>query len=234
MPNAAFTLVQNDLIVLEQWLKYYVNIFETIIVIGNGTKEEYGELEDLKKQYKFKFERVTYAGNSDLTLSIVKAQQVKLLKKHKWVLYSDCDEFVVADPAMYKDLPQFMREFKKDKVYCIAYNVLQMPDEPDIDYSKPYLYQRKYWAKDNRYNKPLLAKSPINWAPGCHREIDIPDIESKKKESEGLLMLHTKYADLVGIEKHDLGPTRTNIEYGIIEEGMKVKEEISEVIRRLF
>ena len=234
MPNAAFTLVQNDMVMLELWLKYYSKYFDDIFVIGNGTKTEYEELQTLREKYKFEFERVTFAPNSDLTLLICKGKQVKLLENHKWVLYSDCDEFVVADSKKYKDLKDFMEKFDKDKVYCEAFNVLQMENEQSIDYSRPFLSQRKYWAKDIDYNKPLLAKVPLNWNPGCHKEVEIPDQDSKAMANTGLFMLHLRHADLNPRGNRDLGPIRTHPHPEKIMEGMKIKQEIPEEIRRLF
>src|SRR3990167_1198053 len=223
MPNAAFTLVQNDMVILKLWCSYYSKYFEKLYVIGNDTKDGYGDLKGLKQEFNINYERIPFAGNSDETLSIVKNKQKELLKEYEWVLYSDCDEFIVADPKLYKDLKVFMSAYPNDKVYCEGYNILQMDDENKIDYTKPYLMQRTYWAKDIDYNKPLLSKVPLNWAPGCHREMEIPDTDGKKMTKTGLYLLHLKYADL-SAEDRDLGPIITNVYSGKITEGMGIKE----------
>ena len=102
MPNAAFTLVQNDMVILKLWCSYYSKYFEKLYVIGNDTKDGYGDLKGLKQEFNINYERIPFAGNSDETLSIVKNKQKELLKEYEWVLYSDCDEFIVADPKLIK------------------------------------------------------------------------------------------------------------------------------------
>ena len=234
MHSAAFTLVQNDMVILELWLKYYSKYFDDLYVIGIGTKDEYGELQTLRKKYNFEFERVNYAGNSDYTLPLCKDKQKKLLENHDWVLYSDCDEFIVADPTKYKDLKDFVEKCDKDKVPCEGFNILHVEGESPIDFSQPYLSQRKYWAKDMDYNKCLLSKVPLNWNVGCHKEMDVDDSVSKAYANTGLFLLHLKYADLNPRSNRDFGPTITGIFHAKIEEGMKIKQEIPEKIRRLF
>ena len=234
MLNAAFTLVQNDMVILNLWLSYYSKYFDYLVVIGNGTKESYGKLEPLKEKYDFYFERIDFAGNSESTLDICKRKQKELLEKYNWVLYCDCDEFIVADPKKYMDLRVFMDAYPAEKCYCEGFNVLQVENEQPINFAFPYLSQRKYWSKDIDYNKPLLSKVPLNWAPGCHREMEIPDTDGKKIADTGLFLHHLKYADLKYKEPRDLGPTFTNLDHGKITEGMKIKQEIPQNIRRLF
>ena len=234
MRNAAFTLVQNDMVILELWLKYYSKYFDDLYVIGNGTREDYKELDKLKEKYDFEFERVPLVHSSEYTLPICKDKQVKLLEDHHWVLYSDCDEFIVADPKKYRDLKAFMEAYPGEKCYCEGFNVLQMEDEQPISFAFKYLKQRKYFAKDLSYNKCLLSRVPLNWNVGCHKEIDIPDDISKAKADTGLFLLHLKYADLNYIKPRDLGPITTGLHHGVIAEGMKTKQEIPEEIRRLF
>lgn len=235
MANAAFTIVQNDMLILGLWLRYYSQYFEQMTVIGNGTKAEYkGQINDWQAKYQLSFEQVGFLGNSDQTVVLCREKQKQLLANHEWVLYSDCDEYVVADPAFYKDLRTFMQAFPKDKTCCEGFNVLQAEDEEPIDFNLPYLSQRKYWAKDVDYNKPLLSRTPLNWAPGCHRELEEPDTDGKKLINTGLFLLHLKYADLHPKGKRDFGPTITQLNHGKVAEGMKIRQEIPKEIRRLF
>ena len=149
MLNAAFTIVMNDMVILKLWLSYYRKYFDRLHVICNGTFDKYIiELDKLKSEMPLTYERVSaFAGDSDKTLPIVTETQRRLLKDHKWVLYSDCDEILIADPDKYTDLKDLMNRYDKEKISCVAYEVLQVEDEGLINYAKPYLNQRKYWFK---------------------------------------------------------------------------------------
>jgi len=233
MANAAFTLVQNDMVILQLWLKYYSQYFDYLYIIGNGTKEGYGKLESLK-EYKFTFERKGKMGNSAITSEVAKETQKKLLEKFEWVLYSDCDEFITPDLNLYKDFPAFFDAYPDEKTLCEGYDIVQTDNEEPIDFTKPYLQQRKYWYKNWSYNKPLLSKIPLNWAEGCHRELEVPDTIGKLQTKTGLYLIHLKYADLHPREPRDFGPITTNIQGEIITKGKEEKVEIPERYRRLF
>ena len=230
MSNAAFTLVQNDMVILNLWVSYYRRYFDRLHVVCNGTKDEYTSYLDTQP---FTYERVDgFAGNSDATVKIVRETQRKLLETYNWVLYSDCDEYVIADPEKYEDLKDFMNKCPLDKTHCEGYEVLQDEDEKPIDYSKAYLAQRKYWFKDHSYNKPLLAKVPIDWNPGCHKEYEVADEDSKEIKDTGLFLVHLKFSDLEA--QRDFGPTKTVVQGNVLEAGRKEKQPIPEKIRSLF
>lgn len=245
MPNAAFTMVQNDMVILDLWTSYYSKYFDTLLVLGNGTKEEYGEHMDfLKTKYGIIYERLPamwgesdFLGNSELTIIKIKEKQKELLETHEWVLYSDCDEYVVADPKKYKDLKDFMQKYNGDKVYCEGMDVYQEEGQGAIDYSKPYLAQRGWWYKNRDYNKPLLAKVPLNWAPGCHSEEGGPaGNESRAIANTGLFLLHLKYSDLspVNADLRDFGPTLTGVNMDSVEKGKTEKGLIPKEVVKLF
>lgn len=240
--NCAFTLVVNDFVLLELWLSYYKKYFETLVVLGLGTKKEYDAYIQLRsQQVPFTFillarppsEEYNRLCQIDQIIGDIKEWQQKLLKTHDWVLHSDYDEYVVADPRKYKDLRDFMNRCKVEKTYCEAYDVYQEENEEPIDYTKPYLLQRKYWFKDISYNKPLLARVPLNWMQGCHKEAEMSDEESRVIKDTGLFLLHLKYSDIE--TKRDLLPdTRGSINMSIVKEGKLRRELIPKKIRKLF
>lgn len=234
MRSAAFTLVQNDMVIMKLWLTYYHKYFDDLTIIGNGTKEIYDtHIAELQRTISFSFERtIGPATNSETTLGIVKEKQEALLKDHEWVLYSDCDEYVFANPRKYKDLKDFMEKTKEDKVYCEAFEVFQAEDEEPIDYSEPYLKQRKFWFKNPSYNKPLLARVPINWVVGCHKEVDLSDSDSLAIKDTGLYLMHLKHSDLQATNR-DFGPMTTNIQWDLVGAGKNDRLPIPAKIRRM-
>ena len=73
-----------------------------------------------------------------------------------------------------------MEKCQKDTVYTTSYQVIQMPEEKAMEFSKPLLPQRTYYTKDWTFNKPLLTRVPIEYAPGIHREMKVVDREIEK------------------------------------------------------
>lgn len=231
--NAAFTIVMNDMVILKLWISYYKKHFDKLHVILNGTKDEYIPFMDqLTKELPLTYERVKgFAGNSDQTVTIIRETQKKLLEGNRWVLYADCDEVIVADPEKYTGLRDFMEKCDREKVACVAYDVIQAEDEKPIDYEKPYFEQRKFWFKDPDYNKTLLARVPLNWVPGCHKEYNVADEIVKAVKDTGLLLIHLKFSDMEA--QRDFGPVRTTIQGDLINTGKKNRLPIPEKIRRL-
>lgn len=234
MNTIAATIVENDMVILELWLRYYSKWFKDLYVLGNDTKKDYGELQPLKEKYHFRFERTPYLPHPPHVLEVVKNLQKRIFENFDWMMWSNCDEFVVTDPRKYRDLKDFMERYPEDKCLCEGFEVYQEEDEKPLDYSKPILQQRKYWFKDVCYNKPLLSKVPINWAEGFHRELEVPDTIGKEAKDTGLYLAHLKYADPTPEGNRDFGPTFSNINWDVVKEGKKVRQEIPEEIRRLF
>jgi hypothetical protein len=200
MNNIAFTWVWNDMVILELWCKYYSKYFEELLVLLCNTKPEYNDtLVEFKKKYNLSTERIQETeevpDQYDRAREIVSAKQQELLKDHKWVLYSNCDEIVTTDPDKYKDLKDFMKRTRNNWEWCLGYEILQEPDEPHIDFSKPILRQRTSWLKNPAMNKVLLAKVPLSWNEGCHQIEETKGLPVQTMKNKGLIMLHLKHMD---------------------------------------
>jgi len=235
--SLAFTMVQNDVVILELWLKYYARFFDRLYVICNRTRENrQDDIKNLCEKYNAEYEIFHGSlGDSDQTLGVVKERQAMFLETCRWVLYTDCDEIVIADPRKgYKNIREFMKRYKGNKTHCVCFDVMQSEDERAIDYSLPYLSQRSYWAKNNTYNKPLLSKVALDWNPGLHKEREMSDDESKSLENMGLILIHLKYSDMSPIGDRDLGPTITSYAGDRIAENMKNREKIPDIIGKIF
>jgi len=234
MKTIAYTMVQNDMVILQLWINYYKRFFDRLFVIGNATKDEYREhLDNLKKTHALDYEILpTFQSDSFQTVSVVREYSERFHKEYDWVLHSDCDEIVIADPRKFKNLHDFMSRQRRRLTHCEGWDVIQMADEEAIDYARPYLAQRSHWARNTSYNKPLLAKRPIDWAAGCHKEHGMDDEESKSIENTGLYLLHLKYSDMSA--QRDFGPTLTSFHGDVLENAHDTREPIPENIRKIF
>lgn len=225
MKAAAFTLVQNDMIILELWCKYYSKNFEYLYAHCFNTKKEYiPKLEEFRNKYHLDY--YIHPGEQDSPPAcneIVKIKQQELLKKYDWVIYTNCDEFVVPSFTVDSTLTDFMNRCKKDWAWCIGYDVIQI-DEPVLDYSKPILDQRKYWIKNPNINKVLLSKKPLNWGDGQHQTDETHGLTPEDMGNMGLYLIHLKHADLNNTVR-DLGPAMTGV-WPCVVERMDTKEEI--------
>lgn len=210
MKTVAFTLWQNDWTLLRLWFNYYHKQFDDIFVICHATNKKYfSRLDQVKQRYNFDYsytsEEIT---DPQRAVETFREKQKNLLTKYDWVLFSNCDEFIIPDPKLAKDLKQLMKKTKKDWIACTAYDVVQVEGETSIDYSKPFLKQRKYWARNKNYNKILLSRVPLKWDQGMHRIEEVSAVESKKIDNTSLYLIHTKHADwaMYGDPERDLNP----------------------------
>ena len=74
---------------------------------------------------------------------------------------------------------------------CTGYNVVQQPDEPPLDLSRPLLQQRSRWARSTEYSKRLMTRIPLRWNTGFHRELNAAGAEPDPE----LLLVHLHRAD---------------------------------------
>ena len=75
---------------------------------------------------------------------------------------------------------------------CSGYNVVHQPGEPPLDVSaRPLLAQRRRWHASLDYSKRLLARMPLRWSEGFHREYDAPDAPPDPH----LVLVHLHRAD---------------------------------------
>lgn len=200
MKNIAFTWVWNDMVILELWCKYYSRYFEELLVLCCGTKPEYdAKLAEFKEKYNLTAEKLEGSAEANSEVAkcreIVMGKQQELLKDHKWVLFSNCDEIITTNPAKYKDLNDFMKRTRNNWEWCIGYEILQEPGEPHIDFTKPVLRQRTSWLKNPAMNKVILSKIPLSWNDGFHQIEETKGIDPLKMKDRGLWLLHLKHID---------------------------------------
>jgi hypothetical protein len=123
-----------------------------------------------------------------------------LLRCYDVVLFTDVDEFLVPDPALYDGLLHYLSVNDRDVVAPLAVNVLHSPTtEPVLDPAQPVLVQRQFVKFADNMCKPLIKRIAADWSAGFHA-VDVPfEID------RSLLMLHLKYYDLDALQKVSSG-----------------------------
>lgn len=114
----------------------------------------------------------------------------ELLQKYELVMIVDVDEFVVPDPEKYRDLGDYLDKFSGQAVKCKGYNVIEMPGEEKLISNRRITAQRKYWQRDELYDKPVITRIPLKFFPGQH------NATMEVSRDDDLVMLHVRDADV--------------------------------------
>lgn len=92
-----------------------------------------------------------------------------LLSYFDWVLYTDADELVLADPDHAPNLQAFCASAPDDTITAIGLDVQHRPDcEPPLNPALPVGRQRGWVRFTSAMCKPVLTRRPIRWDPGFH------------------------------------------------------------------
>lgn len=169
----AMTMVRNDRF-LEKWVAYYGSQLgrENLYVFFDGSDQEIPDslsgvntevlpkmtgnvVETDRQRARFMSERAArlFAEGTDM------------------VIATDADEFLVVDPACGLGLAEFLSILPDRPCHSgLGVDVLHhLPDEPGIDFSRPFLSQRKRGWLHSRYTKPSVITRPLVWGGGYHR-----------------------------------------------------------------
>ncbi len=173
--HAAFTITQNESTFLPLWVNYYRRHFdaEDLYVLDHETTD--GSVDSIAKRCNVirvhrdkTFDHVWLKGTVEDFFSF-------LLRSYPAVLFTDVDEFVVADPLRYPDLGSYIDNLDAPAACCTGYNVVQYPDESPLHFDQPVLQQRRYWHHSPEwYSKRLLGRIPLAWNVGLHQEYNAP------------------------------------------------------------
>ncbi|MFN8132452.1 MAG: hypothetical protein U0R70_12965 [Solirubrobacteraceae bacterium] len=189
---AAFTIAHDEPVMLPLWLDYYRRHFpaEDLFVLAHDdpaaealAREAGAHAVPVHREAAFDHRWLR---------STVEAFQAFLLRSYEAVLFAEADEFVVADPRRYSGLAEYIARLDAPAARCSGYNVVHQPGEPPLDVSaRPVLAQRRRWHASLDYSKRLLARMPLRWSEGFHREYDAPDAPPDPH----LVLVHLHRAD---------------------------------------
>lgn len=112
-------------------------------------------------------------------------------KDHDLILYADVDEILIPDPDKYKDLGEYLESIKNPVVRCTGYNVMEMKGDEPLNMTKPILSQRKYWERDDIYDKFVIITEPQVYLNNHH-------IQNEVARDPDLVMFHLRDSDITG------------------------------------
>lgn len=124
-------------------------------------------------------------------MRMVSSMAAGLLAAYDAVLFSDADEFIVADPAKYETLVDFLHDRPHGEAFgAMALNLVQHPSEPPLDPARPLLHQRRLAKFVPWLCKPGLKRTRAPWSRASHA------LRAPFVVDPDLYMFHAKFADL--------------------------------------
>lgn len=201
MRIAAFTMVYNEPFFLRLWAAHYGRQIgaENLFCLDHGSTDGSvaGVVANTIRLPRGEFAEVPRA-------NCVSHFQASLLSYYDAVIFSDADEFLVADPARYDGLADFLARRLRRTVRAVGCDVVHVTgEEPALDPARPVLAQRGFARFSPRYCKPLASRVPITWRPGFH------SCDQPAEFDTDLYLFHLKFADSALF--HDLQAKRREV-----------------------
>lgn len=164
-------MVHNESFFLPIWLRYYSKFFapEDIYVLDHETTD------GSTSRSGFVRIPVTHPTvDHAWMVETIQAYQHELLARYEAVLVTDVDEIVAPDPAI-GTLREYIGRFEGDFVNTHGREILHVREEAPYTPDRLILEQRRYWFESPLYNKPILARVPMEWVPGFHARTDLQE-----------------------------------------------------------
>lgn len=169
---AAITMARNDEFFLTRWIKYYGEMIgtENLYIYLDGTDQQIPKNAGAANITKLPHTDMTRSVGDKYRIGLINDLAKKLLKTYDIVIGCDCDEFLIVDPAVNKNLDEYLSELKiKNTVSGLGLDIGQnMKMEQTLDITKPILEQREYALLSTRYTKPVVKNAPLDWGSGFH------------------------------------------------------------------
>jgi len=185
---AIMTMVYNESTNLPIWLRHYRRIAPgaTLFVIDHASDD--GSTALLYGAHNIPLPRHEL-DERDRTFFINSLQQ-GFLRYYDIVIYTDCDELLVPDPAKSAKLDSYLSDQAYSYASPVGINVLHIADmEPPIDFARPLLMQRRYGQFRSTLCKPVITRIGLTWEPGFHNCDRPPNID------RNLYLFHIKQID---------------------------------------
>ena len=175
---------------LTRWVDHYGAQVgrENLIVFDDGSTDGSTHGLSVTVQHLPGFRKGTFeTGRMSLASGVARG----LLGVYDWVIFTDVDEFLVPDPAIYAGLPDYLARTPEDVLAPYALNVVHHTAvEGPLAADQPILGQRAYAKFAPLMCKPSIKRVPAPWTCASH------GIRAPYQPDPGLFMLHMKFADL--------------------------------------
>jgi hypothetical protein len=167
MRVAAVTMVYNEAYFLPRWIRHYAAQFgaENCTVIDHGSDD--GGADHMGRVNLVRVPRsATHEGPRAKFVSDFCAS---LLSRYDWVIYTDVDELLVADPLHFPSMHDLLAASPLEVITAIGFNVHhEERREPAIDPDRPVSEQRRWTMMVVSECKPLAIRRPVQWVGGFH------------------------------------------------------------------
>ena len=190
---AAVTMAFNEPVFLPIWARHYGRQVgaEHCYVVDHGSTDPIGLPPGINL---LRIPRSPHddAKRADFIATFIAA----LLNYYDWVIHTDVDEIVLADPALHADLPAFCATLTADCINAVGLDFQHVPAlEADFDHTLPVGQQRSWVRFTSAMCKPVLTRRPLKWAPGFHSA-------NAALQFGDLYLFHLHWVDrLVGLQR---------------------------------
>lgn len=173
MKIAALTSVRNSDHFLRRWIAYYGAQlgYENLYVIVDGMDQTIpSDVEPVN------FRRIEHVPQSRVAgdksrAARASALAAELFETYDAVIGTDVDEFLAVDPKLGISLQAFLTDV--DVNTCLSAMGIDVARhdrlENALDWSKPFLQQRRFGLISDRYTKANILFKPLKWGSGFHR-----------------------------------------------------------------
>lgn len=184
----AITNVYNEAFNLPIWLRYYSTQIgaENCIVVDHGSDD--GSTARIEPSGIIRLPRGKFDDHARArTISGIASS---LLNFYDFVIYSDCDEMLVADPRAFRNLAEYCQAMTHPAVTAVGFNVVHVLNREDpVSIGSPLLAQRRFVQFVSPMCKTLLTRRPITWGGGFHSSNHPPLFDQ-------LFLLHLRWCDM--------------------------------------
>lgn len=172
------TMAYQDYFFVERWYRYWSSQIgaENIYLLSHGNDPMHREIAQganilnlPREEGMFKFDRRRWKAMSFISSG--------LLEFYKWMIVSDVDEIVIADPCSAPSVSDWLTMKAgsgKDTLLNISplcLELIHLPqEEPERIVSDATILSRRRIFRPNRnYSKPCIVGAPVIFGPGGHR-----------------------------------------------------------------
>lgn len=187
MRVAAVTMAYNEREFVPVWVRHYARHVgaEHCFLIDHGSDD--GSTDALPGINVIRLPRTNF--NEPKRCRYLKMFCDALLEYYDAVIYSDIDEIVAPDPALYPTITDYAAAHVRDVSFCVGLNIQQVTAlEPALDLALPILHQRRFAWFSGTMCKPLLIRRPVDWSAGFHC-CEVP------LEADALYLFHLRWCD---------------------------------------
>jgi hypothetical protein len=191
---ALFTIVQDETTQLELWLAHHRQCAPTaqLYVLDHDSQGDSQTVLRAAQQLGAVVIPVRHSKSFNYywLARVVEDFAAFLLRSFNCVGFTEVDELLY--PVKHATLEQYLAatpgEFYRATARCVVH---YYPQEPNIDWTRPWLAQRTRWYTSLRYSKWALMRRPVYYRAGFHDAYNIVPADP----DSNLILLHTHQAD---------------------------------------